>query len=167
LNGKLSARSKKEMDKLRSVGLEVGKGRYPEEIVYSSALLYSVIYDEISDYLKDFDLTVGKFNMLMVIKHQGGAQGMSQVDVSKHLIVTASNMTKMIDKLEQEGLVVRFGLEGDRRVNMVKATAKASRLLDDVWAGYIAKVKKLTSPLSQDQQKELSLLLQQWLEKVR
>ena len=155
------------MGKLKSFGVEEGKGRYYEEIVYSTALLYNIIDDTLSTYLRSFDLTIGKFNILMVIKHQGEAAGINQAEVSKKLIVTPSNMTKLIDKLEEDGLVKRNVLARDRRVNILKVTARGSALLDQAWPEYVNRLKRLVDSLNASDQKELSKYLRKWLGSFR
>lgn len=155
------------MKDLTTFGINKGDGKYHEEAIYTLALLYNLINGEISSYLKDYDLTPGKLNVLVVIKHHGGEQGICQVDISKHLIVTPSNMTKMIDKLENEGLVTRSALEGDRRVNITKVTKKGYELLEVVWGGYEEKLKKLTHTLNQGKQKQLADILTEWFEGLK
>ncbi len=148
---------------LKAFGVEEEKGKHYEEAIYSLVLIYNVMTDQITSYLEQFDLTPGKFNILMIIKHQGQSDGIPQVEISKRLIVTPSNMTKLIDKLEKDGLVVRAALEGDRRVNIMKITPKGSRLLDQVWPGYDRKLKMLISGLNPQQQKQAADLLKLWL----
>jgi len=63
------------MSTLATFGVEEGKGRHHEEAIYSLALIYNIIHGEISNYLKEFDLTLGKLNILLAIKHQGGEEG--------------------------------------------------------------------------------------------
>ena len=151
------------MKHLESFGIEVGKGRYHEETNYSLALLYNLIESRIAFYLADFRLTTAKFNVLMVVKHLGGQDGMSQVEISKRLIVTPSNMTRLLDKLEKEDLIFRSVLKGDRRVNTIQITPKGSKLLDRAWPGYSAILKDFISPLEPGEQKALSGLLVKWL----
>jgi len=168
LNGKLLTNGGRRVIKdLKRFGVYKGEGKYHEEIVYSLALLYNVINGEISGYLKPYDLSIGKLNILIAIKHHGGDHGIRQVEISEHLIVTPSNMTKMIDKLEGDGLVARSALEGDRRVNIVKITQKGTDLLDSIWEGYNAKLKESVSGLAQDKQKQLAALLTEWFESVQ
>lgn len=155
------------MNKLKTAGIEVGQGRYYEEIIYSAVLIYNVVTNEIASFLKKYDLNPSKFNILMVIKHQGQEHGISQVEISRHLIVTASNMTKMIDKLQKEGLVVRLTHKTDRRVNVMKITPKGSKLLDQIWDSYNDTLTELTKHMNRDKQKQLSILLQEWLENIR
>ena len=151
------------MASLKAFGIKEGQGKYYEEAAYRLALIYNIMINEITSYLQDFDLTPGKFNILMVIQHQGQDQGLAQVEVSKHLIVTPSNMTKLINKLENEGLVTRSALKADRRVNMMRITPKGSKLLDRVWGGYNEKLKMLTHGLNIPKQKNLAALLKDWL----
>lgn len=152
---------------LGTVGVEAGQGKHYEEAIYSLALIYNVITDQMTTYLDEYNLTPGKFNILMAVKHQGGKEGISQVDVSKRLIVTPSNMTKLIDKLEKDAFVTRSSLDGDRRVNILQITSKGSKLLDSVWKGYEDRLQKLLSPLSASEQKVLASLLGKWLENIR
>ncbi len=154
------------MGTLEAIGVETGKGKYYEEAIYSLALIYNFITDEMTTYLSKYELTPGKFNILLAVK-QGGGQGMSQVEVSKRLIVTPSNMTKLIDKLERDGLVTRSALAGDRRVNILKITAKGVKLLDSAWEGYNDHLKSLISSLDINQQKAVSSLLVKWLGNLR
>jgi len=154
------------MKDIRTYGVPKGEGRYYEEIVYSMALLYNVIGSDIANYLKEYNLSIGKLNILVAIKHHGSDNGIRQVEISQHLIVTPSNMTKMIDKLEKEGLVTRSALAGDRRVNMVKVTKKGSNLLDSMWDGYTDKLREVVGHLKEDKQKKLAGLLIEWFEKA-
>lgn len=155
------------MTDLRTFGVSRGEGKYHEEIIYSLALLYNIVSSDITNYLKEYKLSIGKLNILIAIKHHGGEEGIRQVEVSKHLIVTPSNMTKMIDKLEKEKLVTRSALEGDRRVNIVKITPKGSDLLDSMWEGYTVRLKHAIGAISKNKQKQLAGLLTEWLEKVQ
>lgn len=155
------------MGYLKAFGIKPEKQRHFEEISYAVALLYNVLEASVSVYLKPFGLSTGKFNILMVIKHQGQAKGISQVDISKHLIVTPSNMTRLLAKLEREKLIQRSGQEGDRRVNIVTITAKASKLLDEIWPGYLEQLRKFSAGLGGGEQKILSGMLAKWLQGVR
>lgn len=155
------------MSEFKTFGYSVGEGKLHEEIIYTAALVYNIIHGEISTFLRQYDLTTGKLNVLLVIRHQGGEEGISQVDVSKHLIVTPSNMTKMIDKLEKDGMVVRLALEGDRRVNILRITKMGADLLDKVWPTYNELLKKQVASLNKEKQQKLSGLLTEWFNGVR
>lgn len=151
------------MDYFKSFGIEVGQGRYHEEAVYGIALVYTVLFNDISVFLDRYELTPAKMNVLMIIKHQGKDQGMSQVEIGKRMMVTASNMTRLLEKLMREGLVTRSSLDGDKRVKVIRVSAKGTKLLDDVWPGYTKKVKELADRLNLKDQQTMATLLQRWL----
>ncbi len=144
-------------------GIEERKEQFHEQSIYSMVLLYNSIHSQMTSFLKTYHLTPGKFNILMVIQHRGSDQGIKQVDISKHLIVTPSNMTKLIDKLEQDQLVQRLAQEGDRRVNLIVITQKGVDLLDEIWNKYCAQLKQMSGELSTAEHRQLAKLLTKWL----
>ncbi|MCM8812935.1 MAG: MarR family transcriptional regulator [Candidatus Omnitrophica bacterium] len=155
------------MNDLEAFGVEVGKGNYGEESFYGLVLTYTLLFDQVADYLDAYGLTPAKMNVLMVIKHQGGEQGLSQREIGKWLLVTASNMTRLLDKLEREGLITRGGMAGDKRVKLIRVTAKASHLLDRAWPGYMKTIICAMNVLSPADQKILSAMLQRLVQALK
>lgn len=150
------------MQPFERFGIEIGKDDVVEGAVYGVASMYLIIEKHISDYLRPFALTPAKFNALMVLKHKGQKKGLSQVDIGRHLIVTASNMTRLLDRLHKEGLIERYSQEGDRRVHLIKITQKGSSILDKVWPGYYKKLTEIAGQLQAQELKQLSGLLIHW-----
>lgn len=155
------------MDDLQAFGIEAGKGRHYEEAFYGLVLVHTALFDRVAKYLDTFDLTPAKMNVLMVIKHQGGADGLSQREIGKRLMVTASNMTRLLDKLEREKLIERTGREGDRRVKVIRVSKRGAQILDDAWPGYMKTMKGLMDKLSQAEQKMLAGLLFRWIRELK
>ena len=151
------------MADLEKFGIVLGRGKPYEEALYSLALIYSICDNRLNSYLRKYSLNTGKLNILVAIRHHGRARGLSQVDISKHLIVTPSNMTKLIDKLEKEGLVTRSALEGDRRVNIIKVTKKCEHLLDGMWDEYTRELSRPMDKLSEKDKKIIAAQLVKWL----
>jgi DNA-binding MarR family transcriptional regulator len=146
--------------------INTGKENFRETAVYALACAYSHIEKEISDYLRPYNLTPAKFNAMMVIKHAGKEFGLSQIDIGRRLIVTASNMTRLLDKLEKEGYIERFSREGDRRVNLIKISKKGSDILNRVWPGYHGKILDIANSMDKEDLKEISQLLVKWCDKL-
>lgn len=146
--------------------LDVDTDKFIQTSIYGIFTVYSIAMKMIENYLRQYNLSSSKFNMMMVIKHEGGQKGISQIDVGKTLIVTASNMTKQIDKLIAEGMVERFALKGDRRVNLIKITKKGSDLLDKIWPGYIKTVNDIAGKLSFEERKTLTQILTKWFDSL-
>ncbi len=155
------------MDDLQAFGIEAGKGRHYEEAFYGLVLVYTVIFDKVAKYLDTFDLTPAKMNVLMVIKHQGGENGLSQREIGNRLMVTASNMTRLLDKLEREKLIERTGRTGDKRVKVIRVSKRGSQILDDAWPGYMKTMKSAMDKLSQAEQKTMAELMFRWFRDLK
>ncbi len=149
------------MEYLKSFGIDTGDPQ--EEAFYGLVLVYNILFDRVSDYLQDWRLTPAQFNILMVVDKHGNEKGISQVDISKKLIVTPSNTTRLLEKMETEQLIVRSALQGDRRVNLVRVTPKGSSLLDKVWPGYKKTIQEAVEVLNGEDQKQAASLLLRWL----
>ncbi len=135
---------------------------YPNDlIVYSIGRLYVLLDSYLYNRAyKDHNLNPAKFNLLMVIKHVGKNKGLSQRELGSNLYVTAANVTKLIDALEKEGLVLRMASPEDRRVNIVKITDKGSTILDEIWPKHVSAINKILDNFSAADKDKLNQLLQ-------
>lgn len=154
------------MSVLERFYINTDKESFREAAVYALACAYSYIEKEISEHLRPFNLTPAKFNAMMVIKHVGREKGLSQIDIGRRLIVTASNMTRLLDKLEKEGYIKRFAREGDRRVKLIKISKKGSDILDKVWPGYHKQMANIANLLNKDELMRITGLLLKWSGKL-
>lgn len=150
------------MHSLERFGIDTRKDKFSESAIYSLACAYSLMGKMISGYLRPFDLTPAKFNALMVIKHKGKDKGLSQIEIGRYLIVTASNMTRLLDRLDKDGFIERLNRKGDRRVNLIKISEKGSDILNKVWPGYYRKVSEIANLLKKNELKEISRLSIKW-----
>ena len=88
----------------------------------------SSLMQKLSDrFFSQFGLTDVQFNILMILKEQSRA-GLSQQQLSEHLIVTKSNVVGLIDRLERSGYVKRMSHPSDRRFNQIVLTQKGEQL---------------------------------------
>lgn len=154
------------MDQFKRFGIDIANDDYIQTSIYGVASVFALIEKEIENYLKQHNLSTSKFNILMVIKHQAKEDGISQIEIGKRLVVTASNMTKQLDKLHNEGLIERSAQKGDRRVNLIKVTKAGSDLLDKVWPGYYETVQKIAGHVTLEERKILSATLSKWFERL-
>ena len=137
------------------------------KLVYSVGLLWGKINTSLDEVLSEFNLNVSKFNILMIIKHVGGYDGIQQNEISKRLLVTASNITKLLDKLEKEGMITRNSKKDDKRVKLIRITDFASKLLDNAWIKYSEKIEILTSNFSEKTALEQKEKIVEWLTNVK
>jgi len=155
------------MNALEAFGVEVGKGRYYEEAFYGLVLVHAVLFDKVAKSLDALALTPAKMNVLMVIKQQGGEKGLSQMEIGKRLIVTASNMTRLLDKLEREKLIERVGRDGDKRIKVARISKRGSQVLDDAWPAYMKTMKEAMNKLSGAEQKILAEMMIKWFRNLK
>ena len=140
------------------LGIRDGKDRAKEELLYNLAACYALLERKITQFLAPCGLSPVKMNALLMIKHIGGREGLPQVDIGTRMIVSAGNITRLIDRLEKEKLVERVSKSGDKRVKIIRITKKASDLLDRVWPVYKKQVEKIISLSSMDVIKAGNLL---------
>lgn len=156
----------KFMNKLNRLNIYAKENDFQGLAIYGVAGIFSLIEKNIADYLRQYDLSPAKFNALMVIKHHSKENGISQIEIGDRLLVTASNMTRLVDKLFTDGFIERFAQEGDRRVNLIKITTKGSDLLDKVWPDYYSLISRMTGILSNNELEKLSGILSKWFDEL-
>lgn len=125
------------------IGVRSGKDRVNEEVIYNIFKAQSLMEAFAAKFLASYNLSPAKFNLLLMVKHVGKEGGLSQNDISKLLLVTTSNITHMIDRLEKAEYVVRQPQSNDRRVKKIKITKKGSDLLNAIWPHYKEKIDSI------------------------
>lgn len=86
--------------------------------------------DEMDQICRAEGLTAQQFSVLWVIcLHGDSARGIPMGAIADGLVNRASDTTRLIDRLLEAGLVTRAPSEADRRVVLVRPTAKGRRVL--------------------------------------
>ena len=81
-----------------------------------------------------WELSPSQFNLLNVLTDQ--PDGLTQTELGRELITHRSNITGLVDRLEQRGLVARRNVEADRRAYRVVLTAAGAALLRQILPHY-------------------------------
>lgn len=115
----------------------------------------SSLMQKLSDrFFSRFGLTDVQFNILMILKEHR-SEGLSQQQLSEHLIVTKSNVVGLIDRLERSGYVTREAHPSDRRFNQIVLTSKGERLEARIEKLYFSEVDKMMNVLSAQQKRSV------------
>mgnify|MGYP005847298683 CR=1 FL=1 len=118
---------------------------------------YNLIYKELRERLFDTDLTLPQLDMLIQL---GRVQdGLPVVELSRRMLVTAGNVTGIVDRLEEKGLVIRVRQREDRRVTKVKLTDEGWKLLKEMIPRHEEDIDEIFSVLSREELLELRALL--------
>ncbi|HTN71256.1 MAG TPA: MarR family transcriptional regulator [Methylomirabilota bacterium] len=101
-------------------------------------------------------LTPPQFYVLATIGYAGG---LPFGEIGAKMMVTVSNLTGIVDRLEEKKVVSRKRDENDRRVVHVVLTEKGARLYKSTIPLFEKSLVQIFSSLDKPQQKELSVLL--------
>ncbi|MDZ7344553.1 MAG: MarR family transcriptional regulator [candidate division KSB1 bacterium] len=102
------------------------------------------------------DLTLPQFGVLEALAHLGP---MKMCDIAGKLLMSGGNVTGVVDRLEQKGLVRRIVDTEDRRTFVIHLTAAGRKLIDDIFPRHALQIEKLTSALSAKEKGTLIALL--------
>ena len=106
--------------------------------------------------LEKAGLTPPQFYVLATIGYAGG---LPFGEIGAKMMVTVSNLTGIVDRLEEKKVVVRKRDENDRRVVHVVLTDKGAKLYKSTIPLFEKSIAEIFSNLEKPQQKELSVLL--------
>jgi DNA-binding MarR family transcriptional regulator len=120
------------------------------ELVLSLLRTASLIQKRSDVFFSRFGITDAQFNILMVLKYNGGVQ-VSQQDLSARLVVHKSNIVGLLDRLENSGMLSRKADARDRRLNHIALTAKGKRLVERVEGAYFEEIDRLMRALDEDE----------------
>lgn len=76
-----------------------------------------------------YGMTLSQFDVMAALHRSGG---MIMTEVSAALMVSNGNVTGIVDRLVEDGLVIRSMRGGDRRTSSVRLTAKGKRRFERV-----------------------------------
>ena len=100
-----------------------------------------MIKKKATEFFKNYGLTDVQFNVLELLSYQGEDKGgLTQIELSKMMLVNKSNITSLIDRMEKGDLVKREGVPGDRRYNIIKLKDYGKKKLKEVEEKYINEV---------------------------
>jgi DNA-binding MarR family transcriptional regulator len=113
-------------------------------------------HKKLEDDLHKVGLTPPQFYVLATIGYAGG---LPFGEIGAKMMVTVSNLTGIVDRLEEKKLVLRKRDENDRRVVHVVLTDKGAKLYKSTLPLFEKSVSEVFSILDSAQQKALSGLL--------
>ena len=107
--------------------------------------------------LKPYDLTLEQFHLL---KNMPEDAGLSQRELGEVANKKPANMTRILDRLENKGLMVRRDNPEDRRAALVSLTEKGRDLIAKVHGGFEDVSNRLVLGTSEKEQETTRHVLQ-------
>jgi MarR family transcriptional regulator, 2-MHQ and catechol-resistance regulon repressor len=112
---------------------------------------------EIEDALRVDNLSLAKYNILSALDEEGGSVPFSTL--VERLGCVRSNVTGLIDRLQEDRLVRRVDHPEDRRMLFAELTDEGHALIASAKPRYDAAVERAFARLDQDQRRLLGDLL--------
>lgn len=107
-------------------------------------------------HLKPFDLTSPQFGVLEALAHLGP---MKMCEIGSKLLMSGANVTGVVDRLEQKGLVQRVTDAEDRRMFLIHLTDAGSKLIAKIFPLHAARIEELAGVLTSKEKRQLTDLL--------
>ncbi len=104
-----------------------------------------------------FDTTLPRFDVLAALGHH--ADGLRMSELSAWLKVSNGNITGIVDRLVDDGLVVRVPVQGDRRAMLVRLTRRGADFFSEMAEAHESWVNELLGGMSEQESGQLMALL--------
>ncbi|NER79665.1 MAG: MarR family transcriptional regulator [Leptolyngbya sp. SIO1D8] len=123
------------------------------------------VYGVMDTHFAEYDLSMGKFIVLMLLKCSG--DGLTPSECADRAGVTRGTITGLLGGLEREHLIKRQTHPSDRRCAIVCLTQEGWTLLDKMLPQHFRLITSLLSNLNQTEQRQLFNLLAKLMDGAR
>jgi DNA-binding MarR family transcriptional regulator len=100
-----------------------------QEALLSLERTAATLLHGIAETFKPFDITSTQYNVLRILRG-AGADGLCRNEIRERLVAQVPDVTRLLDRLEDAGLVERERSESDRRLVNTRITRSGLDLLD-------------------------------------
>lgn len=98
------------------------------EAFVSIARTAAILEHRLAQILKPHGITPTQYNVLRILRG-AGADGLCRNEVGQRLVTSVPDVTRLLDRMEEQGLIVRERAE-DRRFVRTRLTPKGLKLAD-------------------------------------
>jgi DNA-binding MarR family transcriptional regulator len=119
---------------------------------------YGAVQRLMEPYFARFGLTPPQFQVLTIINRLKGQQP-TQRRLGRELYVSFPNITVMLGRLEEAGLIRRRSNPEDRREKFVELTGQGRARLQRIWKVHQQQLDRVVAGLTEEEQVELARLL--------
>jgi DNA-binding MarR family transcriptional regulator len=105
------------------------------------------------------ELTLARFDLLMQLLRE---QPLTLATLSRRMLVTAGNLTGLVERAERDQLVIRRADDADRRVTLVSLTARGRATAERAIATHDRIAAEILTEMGVDDQDDLRRLLGVW-----
>ena len=102
-----------------------------EEAYLSIVRTAAVLTDAFEQLLKPYGISGTQYNVLRILRG-AGAEGLCRNEVRDRLLTRMPDVTRLLDRMEEAGLVTRERSSEDRRMVTTRLTPEGKRLVDQL-----------------------------------
>lgn len=130
-----------------------------EEVDLNLRIALTLSNSRFDKLIEPYGITGAQYNVLRILKgvHPGGH---ARCEIATRMVERASDITRIIDRLEKNGYVERDRTSEDRRMSITKITDKGIQLVDEITPLLEKEHKLITANLDEGECKQLSDLLE-------
>jgi DNA-binding MarR family transcriptional regulator len=122
-----------------------------QEAYLSVVRTTSTLTDRVEDLLKPFGISATQYNVLRILRGAGQG-GLCRNELRDRMLTRMPDMTRLLDRMEEAGLVTRSRERDDRRMVLTQISARGRELLSE-----------LDRPMAQLHREQLSQLTDEQL----
>ena len=121
---------------------------------------HQVLLGQVESALKEAGLPPLSWYDVLLELSRDPESGFRQYEIGERILLNKHNLSRLVDRLETEGLVKRQTCDSDGRGNIVKITKKGMQLKQEMWPVYAKELQELIAkPLTVTQVRSLTEIM--------
>lgn len=128
-----------------------------QEAMLSLMVAGAAVRQEVEDACERFGLAASHYNVLRILAG-GPPEGYARCDIIERMIDRGPDVTRLMDRLEEKGLVHRRRSEEDGRVTLHRITEEGRALLGEMHTDIRAVQGRFAEHLAEEDQRALARL---------
>ena len=129
-----------------------------QEAYLSVVRTSSTLMDRVEDLLKPYGISATQYNVLRILRGAGQG-GLCRNELRDRMLTRMPDMTRLLDRMEEAGLVKRSREQDDRRMVLTQITPRGRELLGELERPLTQLHREQLSQLSDEQLRTLIELL--------
>jgi DNA-binding MarR family transcriptional regulator len=134
----------------------------PAKNPYLLALVHLVaseqaVRNKLEEVLQPYGLAVAEYEILVRVQ-KAGDSGIRMQDLTKTALLTSSGLTRLVDRLEQRGLLLRRAASADQRGRLCTISAAGLSLLERALPAFMQTVEHTLRVDAKITRKELAVV---------
>ncbi len=131
-----------------------------QEVSLTLFRLASELEGETAELFKSYGISAAQYNVLRILRGAGDG-GMACGDIGERLVTKAPDMTRLLDRLERQGLITRAREAADRRVVTARISERGREILAELDEPVAALQRRQFRHLGEEKLRQLLNLLEE------